>query len=906
MASFDLETFLKVQGQGGTGAFQALGMSFGLPSCMLNLAQGAMALLPSSILSNISSQIEAGKSKANNHMKQVFQKLSMDTGIIEWDTEEGMIKFKSRTGWDGQDNDNNQEQSNLGGLLGAFQFAASYGAQIYQNVQGIIDQVEEITECLDKFNELQKYQSGNSANQKGTLPPEEAELLFEQEYAGQKAKLKSTMDYMKKCDDQIQAINSILQSREADPSLEPLLLDSSELDPFLDQTNFERVPLLDPEEGADEEDIFRLSYGPPISELGQYVLTNDGLYYDSRSGGLDPVYLAISGVVPVGEKWKYDYDPNLGGKGDAISIASLKAYTDNVFDPSRIDDSLGMKYFYDEDHFLSVVMQQRDKNVYDLSGDLTRYIQEYGEDSSIVKNQRQLIITDIANHNSKINRRKKQIEISVKIPQIYSDSDEPQFPPGETPVNDFAYLEEYNLSIDVEKQRELIFEQAEVAGVVLPLEPRFAVSRPTPDSMKIDHLNVPTIGKGSILYSPSSTNAGTVLSLTDQIESDGLFAIYNFLETKLVLPSSMDFKTTNCATTNMYNNGQLVGPSKRTVFASGLAIPYLEGIVKNKSSSPTTASALGSYFKLPDTPEFRDLTYSPSGFSMECWVHVPNIMDAAVGWMSATTSSLTKVLLGSENVGHASGCRRSPGEGETDLDYLYNDRGEQFVRGMLCGFTRDRRITEAGTPLGLSGFSNENSDNDPASSLSFFIAPTQSRDSSSASFINDDDCADYPTYYNMKVDLSATDFGNVSSQFVLVDVTVDPGKDEVKFYADGNLVATSAVTSVFGVDKKDAPQLPSFRKENSFEYSSTTVDGPQSLKTGPLLNPFYTPWIVGGGYTDGMYEHGNFLGGGFRGGLVSGLRGHVGSLKFYSRPLNNLEVLQNYKAQQGFFKNIRI
>ena len=169
-------------------------------------------------------------------MKQVFQKLSMDTGIIEWDTEEGMIKFKSRTGWDGQDNDNNQEQSNLGGLLGAFQFAASYGAQIYQNVQGVIDQVEEITECLDKFNELQKYQSGNSANQKGTLPPEEAELLFEQEYAGQKAKLKSTMDYMKKCDDQIQAINSILQSREADPSLEPLLLDSSELDPFLDQT----------------------------------------------------------------------------------------------------------------------------------------------------------------------------------------------------------------------------------------------------------------------------------------------------------------------------------------------------------------------------------------------------------------------------------------------------------------------------------------------------------------------------------------------------------------------------------------------------------------------------------------------------------------------------------------------
>jgi len=39
MASFDLETFLKVQGQTGTGAIQALGMAYGMPSCMLNIAR---------------------------------------------------------------------------------------------------------------------------------------------------------------------------------------------------------------------------------------------------------------------------------------------------------------------------------------------------------------------------------------------------------------------------------------------------------------------------------------------------------------------------------------------------------------------------------------------------------------------------------------------------------------------------------------------------------------------------------------------------------------------------------------------------------------------------------------------------------------------------------------------------
>ena len=285
---------------------------------------------------------------------------------------------------------------------------------------------------------------------------------------------------------------------------------------------------------------------------------------------------------------------------------------------------------------------------------------------------------------------------------------------------------------------------------------------------------------------------------------------------------------------------------------------------------------------------------------MECWVHVPNIMDGEVGWLSSTTSSLTKVLLGSENVGAQVGASSLDHTGaERDLDYLENNRGEQFVRGMVCGFTRDRRITQT------TGYSNANYDNDPASSLSFFIAPTQARDLSSASFINNDECQETPTFYNMKVDLSATDFGNVSSQFVLVDITVDPPNNEISFYADGSHIATSSISTVFGVEPNIAPNLPTFKKNNSFEYYSTTVDGPSTLQGGPRLNQFYTPWIVGGGYTDGMYQYGNFMGGD-RSGIVSGFRGHIGSLKFYSRPLDKEEVLQNYKAQQGFFKNIKI
>jgi len=899
MGSFDLETFAKVQGQTGTGVFQSIGMAYGLPSCMLSLGQSAMNLLPASVLGPMSGKIAEAKAAAQDKMKEVFSKLMRDTGLKAFITESGTIQFGG-LGWNDIDNFGLQGLSNLGGALGALQYAASYGAQIYQNVTGVIDQVEGAIDCLDKYKQIESYQAGNSADQKAALSPEEQENLMNETYSADKAKLQRTVDFINAADAQIKTIDGILAARENDPSLEPCFLDSSELDTFLDNTTFTRCPAVDP--GLDdEEDVFRLTYGPPISESGHYVLTSDGLYYDSQSGGLDPVYLAISGIVPVGDAWKYDYDPNLGGKGQAISLESLNKYTDNIFDLNLVDDSLSLQSYYDADHFLATLLQQRDKHVYDLSGDLQRYIGEFGEDSSVTKNQRQLIISDIALHNSKINRRKKQIEVSVKAPQIYGETDDPAFLPGEVPINDFSYLESYNLGVDLEKQKALVFHQAEVAGIVLPLQPKFVSAAARPESMDVGHLNVPTIGKGSILYSPSGTLSGTVLSLTDQITTHGLFAIYNFLETTLELPSSIDFPTTNCATHDMYNNGQLVGPSKTEVFFSGLGIPYLEGIVENKSTDPAAASALGSYFKLPATSEFNDLTYSPSGFTMECWAHVPNIRDGEVGWLSSTASSLTKALISCENVGNQTPNTPLDYLGNLkDLDYLENLQGDTFVRGMVCGFTRDRRITQPG-----QGYSNSNYDNDPVSSLSFFIAPTQARDSSSASFINNVHCQTSTSFYSMKVDLSNQAIGNVSSQFVLIDVAVDPPNDEIRFYADGNSIATSSISEVFGVDPTKTINLPSFKKNNSFEYSSTTVDGPTTLKSGPRLNTFYTPWIVGGGYTDGMYQHGNFLGGD-RGGITSGLRGHIGSLKFYSRPLDSKEVTSNYKAQQGFFKKIRI
>lgn len=894
MASFDLNTFLKVQGSTGTGAVQALGMSFGVPSCIINLTNNLLQLLPSSILTDIRKQAFEGKAKANEITKEVFKKLMLDTGIIEFDTESGTFKFGSDTSWMGIDDDDKQSNNDLAGLLGAFQYATAFGAQLYQNYTNITNEINAVKECLDKLNTVKKFKAGSSGSFRTAQQ-------IQASYTADKARLDKSAEFITKADALIASIDSILQARSESPELEPQIYDCQEFDPFLSGTSFCRVPLEDAEVLAEANEVFRLTYGPPVSVDGQYILTNDGLYYDSQSGGLDPAYAAISGiVVPVGEEWTYNYNPNLGGKGQVVSLDSLNKFKGNLFDPSLIDDSAGMQVYYDKDHFLAVLKQQRDKHIFDLSAQLTQFINN-GEGQSVIQNQKQLIVSEMANHNSKISRRKKQIEVAVKGPQVYGGNTSPIFAPGDVPINDFSYLADNNLTVDLEKQKALTFKQGDVDGIILPIQPKYVQASLRSPSIKLEHLKLPVVGKGSILYSPSGTNEVKVLSLTDQIVTDDLFAIYNFLSTDIQLPSSTNFNVTNCATANMYNNAQLVAPSKRSVFFSGVAIPYLEGIVKNKSSDTKAASGLGSFVKLPDTKEFRDLTYSQTGFTIECWVHVPNITNIESGWLNSTTSSLTKVLIGCENVGVANGYSAIDHLGNSrDLDYLANDRGGQVVRGMLCGFTRDRRITQSN-----AGFSNLSSLNHPVSSLSFFIAPTQSKDFSSASFINNSDCQSTTSFHKMKVDLSATAFGNVSSQFVLIDITCDPVNDTIKMYADGALVATSSISSVFGVESNKAPSLPSFKKDNSFEYSQNSVDGPTILKQGPLLNTFYTPWIVGGGYTDGMYQYGNFMGGN-RGGLVSGLRGHIGSLKFYSRPLDNSEVLVNYKAQQGFFKTIQI
>ena len=72
--------------------------------------------------------------------------------------------------------------------------------------------------------------------------------------------------------------------------------------------------------------------------------------------------------------------------------------------------------------------------------------------------------------------------------------------------------------------------------------------------------------------------------------------------------------------------------------------------------------------------------------------------------------------------------------GKPDILRMGPDFGDTYTRGLLMGFTTDRRLNWAVDP------DNMPVSNHPTSSLSFFVAPTQSFDGSSLGFINKDPC----------------------------------------------------------------------------------------------------------------------------------------------------------------------
>lgn len=1010
MASWDFSKAAGIITTSPTPILDALAVQYGVPQCMLDMTKDVLAAFPSPVLNSIQSGIQDGKNRADEIMKDIMRRVFLDSGIVEYDTDLGRFVFVSSSSNLGVEQDMLQGMNNLYGLGTILGF----GAQAWVIGQTAMTQIDQIKSCIDKWKTFETLQKGPSAIadkiagfqaldpatglvlEEYFAPPPAAEAAS-QVFDQNKATLEAAVGFGDKCDQQVQAIQEITKARAKDPENNPEpafwggMENTDPNSPWFGQTLTEALsgattfnvlegldvdaqgnPILPPSALGEIFDPFTdvinsSDVGPPVSVRGQYIQSKTGMYYDAYGGGLDysgcitnivkAIYWDSSGnaipgtgVPPEALKWMLEQNPNIGGKGEAVTWATFNNWADTVFDINHIDESPSMQIFYEQDHFLQVILDQRNRNIYDLSSYITKLkVDGYGEDSAQVFNQRQILYSKIADHDSKLNRRKKQIEVHV----ILAPSATPALA-GSIPINNLEGLDEAKLIIQKALQERIMFKPGEVSGIVLPLCPTFIKSDIPQDKFTVEDLMVPTIGVGGIITSDQqvSGTSGTYLALNDQITTKSLVAIYNFLDADIVPPDSNRYFTINCATSSTSGApAQIVASSIASMFPSGVGIPYFRGMCNTFSGVNGSTSAkrypanteylynayrpLGYALIKQGEPDIDNFLYASGGATFQTWMHVPDLdQEDGEGWAAdKSVSALHRVVLGCEN--------RGGSFSSADPLLAAGPQTGNTVKGLLMGFTRDRRLTQGTAP------SNNPSENTLDQGLQFYMSPTQSINTSCVSFLaasaNPAFCPqdEVPPsgYHGLYIDTSTTvggvKFGDVASNFMQVTVTIDYSNKEVAFWLNGQLMTTSSTSYVFGAD--GPPNIPSMVDPSSFSYSSIYEgslpynpplyppdsvgqtsfwywDGPIPKGNGGVL---MTPWIIGGGYTDGMSakalpqhvagtnEGSNFMGGKW-GGKKSGLYGHLGSVKLYKRALTSVEISKNYEAQRGFFEHIKI
>jgi hypothetical protein len=1009
MASFDFSKTASILTNSPNPVLDAMGTQFGVPQCMMDFAKDVLSSFPSPILNSINSGIGEGKALADSVFKDVMRKVFLDTGIVEYDTTLGRFVFVSSSSNMGVEDsalDALNDLAGLGTILG-------FGAQAWVIGENIGEQIDLIKNCVDKMKTFSALQKGPSAvadklagfdmlDANGNViesfpapPPvlEAASKVFDQN----KATLEQAAGFVANAEKQQQAIQDILQARAADPKNNPEpvfwknMVDPNDPSRTLgealgDTTSFTLVdaqagpdgfPIVPPSVSGDAfnpfVDVINASgMLPPVSKDGQYLFSKTGIYYDSYGGGLDysgcitnivnAIYyddegnpIPGTGVPEQSLEYLFKYNPNLGGKGQEVSWATFNKWANTAFDIEHIDESPTMQEFYNDDHFLQVLVDQRNREIYDTSNYISELqTQGYSEDSAVLTNQRQILYSKISTHDAKIKKRKKQIQVHV----ILAPESNPAVQ-GQIPINNFQDLDSGLLAIEKSKQEHLIFNPGEVSGVVLPLCPEYIKSEIPQDAFTVEELMVPPVGVGQIITSdfPVDGTSGTILSLTDEVSTKNLVAIYNFLDADIVKPDSTKYLSINCntsAATEMAT--QLVASSIPSMFPSGIGVPYFRGVCNFFSGTDGNSKA----HLYPENYRYQHSAYRPYGYgriqsgysdiesllynntgaSFDFWTHIPDLDEVnGEGWAAdQSLSALHRVVLGCENRGGSNTT-------QTDSWTVGPTFGSNVIRGLLMGFTRDRRITKGIAP------SNQPDDNKIGEGLVFHMSPTQSINTSGVTFLAASADAGYcvqdgvpPSgYYGIAVDTSTATagghrFNDSSSMFVHTAVTVDYGADAVSIYLNGELLTSQTVAATFGA--AGAPQIPSMTDTSSFAYDvpykgelppNAPLFPPNSLgfrdfwywdgpiPEGSANNMSLTPWIIGGGYTDGMHPDGlgglslvnntssegmNFMGGKW-GGKKSGLHGFIGSLKLYNRALSAAEALQNYNAQKGFFTTIR-
>jgi len=819
---------------------------------------------------------------------------------------------------------------------------------------------------------------------------------------------------------------------------------------------------------GDLDPVFDLDFGPPISTEERFVLSRDGLYYNSRTDQVP----RITPYPVSSDMWNLQYASNRGGRGLSFTDEDGNSTVGTIFDLNKVyeKENPRVKEFFKYDDVLQQFEDDKMSHMSEVSGYISEILANgYGATDAIVQTYTAQLGAVASVYDGKITKRKRQLTIAAVYGRESFLVTQRQHPLGEgiffqyepptgkafeymlqykelpaeiksvtfytleggqtvayntkakqvtdlpnidnilakvgswkeiprIPINDFSYLKQSDIPLRTQKNITLFSEDLD--SIIAPYQARYVVAPTDQPVGSVESLAVDPIGLGDWTHreTSGSLSATTPLykSLTDDIVSDDLLVCYNFLDPDAVTqPSGTLYALNNAAEGSNRLDAKLVGYDKSFVFPSGVGQAYFGGTIfdERAAQNQTWANTLGSYARMPNSTKdyaslspnipFRgvrpldNLFYSREGVTLDFWAYVPRI------WEDMDDNHRYRLVLASENSGPvASNYVAANTQSNTTQSNGITAGGTNFDRtiGMIMGW-RDQG-SPGTTTSGVYAFYS--------SGLEFCIAPTVGQNQSYATTPTTswghsvclaerwdpsagvtplpNETSQVGMFIPSSV-LTTSGYGiqDVSSGYHHVSVSFDYAEDIVNFHFDGELLTTSSLTDVFGGSPHDTvlPTAVKMDLENQTDtifFNDPTVESflgntiyDERCTPERVAFPVFTPWIIGGGYTDNIpkipgatFRPQGFLGSNTnnfhqqtqKGGAVSsidcgtmgdyivgqhnpplsggkngtagsrriiprsGLDGFLGSFKIYARPLTTTEAKVNYDSQKGFFHNI--
>ena len=945
-----------------------------------------LKLLPTTSLGSLSNLSAAEKGKLNNQLASAQSRLAKLTGTGSISVPNaGRATIMGFASMDKVHETAAQMSIPLKSMTDVMSKATQAGFNPISNLTELGGSQEDLDSMLATI----QGSVGSMLNDPTILGSRSAEVF------GLESSIATMVTEVQQLEDLLTEIENVMSARANGTLLEPdVYTDHLTGDPALDrlsqtykdfvqenivipfEENFERFQDLLLGLQAEDPDLptplFDLVYGPPVSVKGQFVLSEDGLYYDSREGGLDvsAVLPHVSGVVDASTAWGLNFAPNLGGKGKIYDQKDLDALKNSVLDFDYTVDSDFVNKYYDTDDVLQTFDKDKAHHVGIVSGQITDLVVSgYSSDSALVINYYNSIAAIASSYDEKIKKRKKQLQlIAIFASDKYNFTTEtigdPKnlglgldilieganvgkdtefwIPVERIPINDFTFLKGTGFEASLDDQKDLVLFSEDLEDIILPYQPKFLVS-PAQSLSVLDKFSITPITPVDFPHIDGTTNVSGsgsfVKSISDSLITSGLILGYNFLQPNVEAASSLEYSLDNFAPDSGGKlNGQLISSSVDYAFPSGLSIPYLTGTYFNVNKE--TGREGGTYVVLPNnqrpdgtptdvaTQEVANATYTLSsnpdtgkggGFSFDFWVYVPSL--------TMTDAHRYRLVFANENSGKGTGG-----------NFLHNKRlkedgttRDDVTHGMIAGF-RDKG--GATTPSGLE----------------FCVLPTISQGRGSSGGHSVCIAGDFSGMPDVVPDTSAvTELGitipyttsaegvtisDASSNFVHMAISFDYELNIVKTFLDGNLLQSNTLSTAFNLGLNESLKIPTLTTTPSnssdiFESSWQDETGNNGPRAGNLGEAF-TPWVLGGGFTDGVLKeltaHADpgFLGyntndiHGTEGQHLpanitsssnptrSGLDGFLGSFKMYAKALSTTEVLTNFNAQKGYFKNIKL